>query len=115
MGGKACDRNFPWLVKFNPGESKNYRTTFSKPIKFENPCQHCIYGPQIETTKLGLILLDDIFEPRISILGGYNVAKKDKSTWKIIWSNPLYLLTENEAHPKPVKIPVPQNELKLVR
>lgn len=32
--------------------------------------------------------------------GNYFLAMEDKSVWKIVWSNSLYLLTENEAHPK---------------
>ncbi len=98
--GHECDSNFPTLVEFKPGESKRYTNTLTKSIKFDYPCQNCIYGPQVETTKLGLIIIDDSV--------GYDRTIEDKSKWKIVWSNPLYLLTKNESSPKPVEIPVYQ-------
>ena len=98
--GHECDSNFPTLVEFKPGESKTYTNTLTKSIKFDYPCQNCIYGPQVETTKLGLIIIDDAI--------GYDRTMEDKSKWKIVWSNPLYLLTKNESSPKPVEIPVYQ-------
>jgi hypothetical protein len=34
---------------------------------------------------------------------------EDESRWKMVWSNPLYLLTEKEANPDPVQISIFQN------
>ncbi len=107
--GHNCDHNFQKLVEFKPSESKTYTSTLTKSIKFDYPCEYCIYGSQVETTKLGLIIIDDIFNHNLSMLSYHN-AMEDKSKWKIIWSNSLYLLTESEAHPKPVQIPIYQNE-----
>jgi len=104
----GCDHNFPVLVKISQGESKIYKATLAKSIKFENPCENCIYGPQVETTKLGFIVIDDLFKPKPNL--DYNLAMEDESQWKIIWSNPLYLLTQNEAHPKHLEIPVYENK-----
>ncbi len=105
----GCDKNVPELVKINEGENKIYKITLAKSIKFENPCENCIYGPQVETTKLGLIIIDDIFKPKLNPFLDYNLAMEDESLWKIIWSNSLYLLSKDEAHPKPKQIPVYQN------
>ena len=107
--GWGCDANYPHLVKIGAGESEIYKITICKSIKFENPCKNCIYGPQVETTKFGLVIVDDIFKPKLDGFLGYHLAMEDQSLWKIIWSNPLYLLTEDEAHPKPVQIPVYKN------
>ena len=106
--GHECARNFPTLVEFKPGESKVYTSTLIKSIKFDYPCENCIYGTQVETTKLGLIIIDDIFNRKLDMLG-YNNGMEDKSKWKMVWSNPLYLLTKDESSPKPVEIPVYQN------
>jgi len=101
-----CDHNFPRLVEIKQGETKTYQFTLAKSIKFEYPCENCIYGEQVETTKLGLILVDDIFKPMRGSFMGYDIAMRDKSCWKILWSNPLYLLTKEEAHPAPVSFGV---------
>ncbi len=106
--GHECNKNFPTLVEFKPRESKVYSNTLTKSMKFDYPCENCIYGPQVETTKLGLIIIDDIFNPSQGIFD-YDIAMEDKSKWKIVWSNSLYLLTKDGTHPKPVHIPVHQN------
>jgi hypothetical protein len=92
-----CTRNFPELVQFKPGESKIYKTTLSKSIKFENPCENCIGGSQVETTKLGLIIIDDVYKPKLEPFMGYDLAMEDQSVWKIVWSNSLFLLDKTET------------------
>jgi hypothetical protein len=87
--GHACDKNIPTIVEIKPGESKLYNTTLIKSIKFDYPCKYCVYGPQVETTKLGLIVISDITK-RDYI--DYEVEMEDRSKWKIFWSNSLYLL-----------------------
>lgn len=99
--GHECDSNFPTLVEFKPGESKIYTNTLTKFIKFDYPCQNCICGPQVETTKLGLIIIDDAV--------GYDRTMEDKSKWRIVWSIPLYLLPKNESSAKS-EIPVYQKK-----
>jgi hypothetical protein len=106
--GVECSANFPKLVKFDPGESRTYRNTLIKSIKFDYPCANCIYGAQVETTKLGLIIVDDIFNPALRMMD-YSLAMADRSSWKMVWSNSLYLLTENEARPEPAQIPLFNN------
>jgi hypothetical protein len=104
--GQNCDSNFPDLVEFKPGESRKFTTTLAKSMEFDYPCDGCTGLPQVETTKLGLIIIDDIFRRKHFV--NYFLAMGDKSVWKIVWSNPLYLLTENEAHPKPLQIGIYQ-------
>ena len=103
-----CDSNFPTLVEFKAGESKVYKNTIAQSTKFHNPCESCINGSQVETTKLGLIVIDDVSKSSLNILS-YDVAMKDKSKWKMVWSNPLFLFTKDDSSPKPIKIPVYQN------
>jgi hypothetical protein len=88
----GCDHNKPSLVEIKPGGFKIYETTLSRSIKFDYPCKGCVYGPQVETTKMGLIIINDIFKQEEEGFLGYNILMQDKSNWKIIWSNPLYLL-----------------------
>jgi hypothetical protein len=104
--GQDCDRNFPHPVEFEPGESKVFTTTLAKSMKFDYPCDGCTGFPEVETTKLGLIIIDDIFRRKPFV--DYFVAMGDKSAWKIVWSNSLYLLTENEAHPKSLEFGIYQ-------
>lgn len=108
--GEECDSNFPSLVEFRPGESRSYRVTLIKSMKLNYKCDGCTGFPQVETTKLGLIIVDDIFRRNAS--NNYFLAMEDKSAWKIVWSNSLYLLTEDEAHPKPLEFGIYQKAKK---
>ncbi|MCR6639683.1 MAG: hypothetical protein NVV82_12055 [Sporocytophaga sp.] len=98
--GHECDSNFPFPVKFKPGESKTYKLTLVKSIRFDYPCQYCVFGPQVEETKIGLIVIDDYYEPNYNILS-YDLAMEDKSKWTIVWSNSLKLLGKQ---PEPIEI-----------
>lgn len=94
--GQACDHNFPEIVEFKPGESKEYKITLIKSIKFDYPPKYTVYGPQVEITKLGLITINNIFkndEKEINTLT-FDTFMRDKSRWTITWSNPLYLLSK---------------------
>lgn len=104
--GQECDNNFPDLVEFKPGESSVFTATLAKSMKFDYKCEGCTGFPEVETTKLGLIIINDIFRRKPFV--NYFLAMGDKSAWKIVWSNSLYLLTENEAHPKPLQFGVYQ-------
>ena len=88
----GCHKNIPELVKIVPNENKTYKTTLVKSIKFDYPAAGWNFGSEVETTKLGLILIDDIYNPKLKPFEGYFLAMQDKSCWKIVWSNPLYLL-----------------------
>jgi hypothetical protein len=96
-------------VRIDKSKSEIYKTTICKSVKFEYPYKNCVYGPQVETTKVGCIIVDDLFKPKSSTFPGYDLAMEDESLWKVIWSNPLYLLKEDEAHPKPVHARVYKN------
>jgi hypothetical protein len=88
----GCDHNKPRLVEIKPGGARIYETTLSRSIKFDYPCKYCVYGQQVETTKMGLIIINNIFRQKEEGFLGYHLLMMDKSSWKIIWSNPLYLL-----------------------
>lgn len=98
--GNICDKNFPSPVEFQPGESKDYKLTLAKSIKFDYPCEDCIHGRQVEETKIGLIVVDDFYNRKLNWLN-YDLAMEDKSKWTIIWSNSLYLLGKQ---PEPIEI-----------
>ena len=105
--GRGCDNNFPATVKLKPGESRIYTTTLKKSMEFDYKGDGCTGFPRVETTKLGLIIIDDSSS---RTLFDYFIAMEDKSAWKIVWSNPLYLLTEDEAHPKPLQFGIYQKQ-----
>ncbi len=100
FAGRDIDHNFPTLVEIKPQESKLYRSTLVKSIKFDYPCQNCIYGKQVETTKLGLIVITDVYKAEYA---DYNTLMEDKSKWNIVWSNALYLLGK-QPEPKTIEI-----------
>jgi hypothetical protein len=102
----GCNKNNPQRIEIKAGKSREYNTTIKKSIKFDNPCKGCIYGKQVETTKLGLIVIND---PSKEEYIEYTTYVTDKSKWEIYWSNPLYLLTPNELNPTPMTIPVYNN------
>lgn len=106
--GQECDSNFPTTVEFKPNESKVYALTLIKSMDLYYKCDGCTGFPQVETTKLGLIIIDDVF--RRKPFENYFLSMEDKSKWKLVWSNPLYLLTEDEAFPKPLEFGIYQKE-----
>jgi hypothetical protein len=97
--GEECDHNFPSLKTLKPGESKMYQCTLIKSLQFDYPCEGCDPYREPAATKLGLIIIDDVFKSKNSDFD-YDLAMRDKSKWTIIWSNPLFLLTETGIHPK---------------
>lgn len=101
--GQECNSNYPKRIELKAGGSQEYIMTLTKSIKFAYPCKGCIYGKQVEATKLGLIVLNDIFKNEYI---DYTTYMNDKSKWKIYWSNSLYLLTSKELNPEPITIPV---------
>lgn len=105
--GEDCDNNYAIGVEFQPGESKVYRTTLIKSIKLDYPCKGCAPPPPVETTRLGLIILNDPLRRKAETVN-YYLGMEDKSTWTMVWSNPLYLLTESQAHPKPLEFGIYQ-------
>lgn len=107
LQGEECDSNFPIGVQFKPGESKIYTTRLIQSIKLNYPCKGCAPFPPVETTRLGLIILNDVFGRKPERVN-YFSGMEDKSTWTMVWSNALYLLTESEAHPKPLEFGIYQ-------
>jgi hypothetical protein len=104
--GNECDSNFPTVIEFKPGESKVYTNTLIKSLKFDYPCDGCAW-PQVEETKLGLIIVDNIFKNTFGTLG-YLLAMDDKSKWRVVWSNPLYLMTKTDSSPLQFGISLPK-------
>ncbi len=100
FAGHDCDKNIPTIVEIKPGGNKKYNTTLVKSIKFDYPCKNCIYGRQVEETKLGLILISDIAKQDYI---DYTLSMEDRSKWKIIWSNSLSLLGK-QPEPKTINI-----------
>jgi hypothetical protein len=100
--GHECDSNVPAIVRLKSGESKRYPLTLKKSIKFDYPCEYCVYGRQVETTKVGLIVLDDLYEPKLNV-ATYDLAMEDRSKWTIVWSNSLDLLGKQ---PEPAFLPL---------
>jgi hypothetical protein len=94
IGGHECDSNYPSRVKLKSEESKIYHGRLLKSIKFDYPGSN-FFGQQAETTKLGLIIVGDIFK---NDKLDYDMEMEDKSKWKIVWSNPLFLFGK---HPEP--------------
>ncbi|WP_153800811.1 hypothetical protein [Foetidibacter luteolus] len=100
IAGHDCDKNIPTIVEIKPGESRRYNITLIKSIKFDYPCRNCIYGRQVEETKLGLILISDITK-RDYI--DYLLNMEDRSKWIIVWSNSISLLGK-QPEPKTINI-----------
>ena len=103
---QQCDNNSELPIHFGPGESKFYTETFRKDMFFDYHKSGIPYGPQVKDTKLGLIIVNDIFTGHFVNGLSYYTAMADKSVWKIIWSNALHLLTEKEASGEPIEIGV---------
>ena len=101
--GWNCDRNSPDPFIFKGGETKTFKATLEKSIKFDYPCQYCIYGYQVLTTKLGLIVTNVRYTPKLNISTQNVFQPVDRSIWRIIWSNPLYLFGE-QFKPKPIPV-----------
>ncbi len=98
--GRNIDHNFPTLVEIKSGESKMYNATLVKSIKFDFPCKNCFYGKQVETTKLGLIVIADIYKHEYA---DYDLLMDDRSKWNIVWSNALSLLGKQPG-PKTIEV-----------
>ena len=98
----GCDSNFPDRVGFSAGESKIYKITLDKSIKFDYPGNN-IYGYQTLTTKLGLVVTNVRYTPKLDISTKDVFTPLDRSSWRIIWSNPLYLFGE-QFKPKPIPV-----------
>ena len=90
--GHECGKNIPTYVELKAGETKLCKTTLFRSIKFEYPCKNCIYGPQVETTQLGLVVINDVTKQENGDIDEYARGMEDKSKWKFFWSNPLSLL-----------------------
>ena len=101
--GWDCDANSPSPFKFKGGETKTFKATLLKSIKFDYPCRYCVYGYQVLTTKLGLIVTNVSYTPKLNISTQNVFEPVDRSAWKIIWSNPLYLFGE-QFKPKPIPV-----------
>jgi len=92
--GHTCLKNTPQLIHISVGETKKYSLTLMKSIRFDYPCTNCVLGKQVEETKIGLIIIDDIFKPTLH-MWDYLITMEDKSKWQVVWSDSLYLLAKH--------------------
>jgi len=79
----SCDANSPLPIPFKGGESKMIKATLLRLIKGNDP--------EVLTTKLGLIITDSVILNSKLNLIPYDGTATDKSKWRIVWSNPLYI------------------------
>jgi len=86
----GCDSNFPILNKIEAKSKKTINGTVRKNLKFDYSDENSIYGKQVELTKVGLIIIDDIYKPNSG--SEYFLNMEDKSKQKVIWSNGINLL-----------------------
>ncbi|MBD8081885.1 hypothetical protein [Chryseobacterium caseinilyticum] len=93
----GCDSNFPGRKKIAPKSKITLNGTVRKNLKFDYPDENSIYGEQVELTKVGLITIDDINKPN-NVTLDYIPNIEDKSKYKLIWSNGIKLLSENEQN-----------------
>lgn len=88
----GCDSNIPELKKIESKSKITINGTFRKNIKFDYPEKNSIYGKQVELTKIGLIIIDDMYKPDQNKFLDYFLYMEDKSKQKLIWSNGINLL-----------------------
>lgn len=105
--GWGCDKNNPHVKEIKAGDKLNFKIALNQCIKFDYPSNGTIYGPQVEYTKLGLIVIGDIYQKESINVFDYDLYMNDKSKRIIIWSNPLKLL---EYQSKPLEIRIPRNK-----
>jgi hypothetical protein len=91
----GCDSNIPELKKIESKSKITINGTFRKNIKFDYPEKNSIYGKQVELTKIGLIIIDDMYKPDQNKFLDYFLYMEDKSKQKLIWSNGINLLENN--------------------
>jgi hypothetical protein len=94
---EGCNSNFPVMEKIELKSKISYNATFRKKIKFDYPNEVSIYGKQVELTKVGLIIIDDIYKPNRKTFD-YFLNMEDKSKQKVIWSNGIKLLKESDQN-----------------
>lgn len=90
---KGCDKNFPALFKIKPNSTITLNGVLRKDLKFDYDPHYedRNFDNQVLQTKLGLIIIDDIYNPKLKMVD-YNLDIKDKSKHKIIWSNGINLI-----------------------
>lgn len=96
---QGCDSNFALPEKIKSKSKITFNGTVRKDLKFDYPDENSVYGDQVELTKVGLILIDDIYEPNRKTFD-YFLMMHDKSKHQFIWSNGINLLTENKKDKK---------------
>lgn len=77
-----CNSNYPHLVDMKPHDRYVLTANLEK-NKHIRECQSCPEYNQSIYLKMGLILIQSF--------NGYDSIMNDKSSWQIIWSNPIEL------------------------
>lgn len=88
----GCDSNIPELKKIESKSKITINGTIRKNLKFDYPAKNSIYGEQVKLTKVGLIIIGDIYKPNRKDFSDYFLYMEDKSKQKLIWSNGINLL-----------------------
>ncbi|HCC92825.1 MULTISPECIES: hypothetical protein [unclassified Empedobacter] len=86
---QGCDKNSPQLFKIAPNSKITLKGTLRKDLKFQYGDDN--FDNEVKLTKIGLIIIDDIYNPKLKMFD-YDLNIKDKSKHKIIWSNGIDLL-----------------------
>jgi hypothetical protein len=96
---EICDKNFADINKIAPGDSIILTGRLRRSPEVDHIPGCYDPGEQVPATALGLVLVDDMYHPVLDN-NGYELNHRDKSKWRIVWSNPLYLLDGKKSTEK---------------
>lgn len=87
----GCGKFKSYKLKIEPKEKFTYNLLLYQSIRYDYPNADNIYGYPQESTKIGLIIFDNIYHD-MGEVNNYWGLVRDKSGQQTIWSNPLNLL-----------------------
>ncbi|WP_312076259.1 hypothetical protein [Chryseobacterium sp.] len=90
----GCDSNIPELRKIESNSKITLNGFMRKSLKFDYPVKNTVYGEQVQLTKVGLIVVDDIYKYKYKDFSEYDLFMEDKSKQNLIWSNGINLLKD---------------------
>lgn len=90
----GCDSNIPELRKIESNSKITLNGFIRKSLKFDYAAKNTVYGEQVKLTKVGLIVVNDIYKYKYKDFSEYNLFMEDKSKQNLIWSNGINLFTE---------------------
>lgn len=77
-----CNGNYPRMINIKPHDKQTLTTNIQK-NKYIQECETCPMYSKLIDLRMGLIVITDIHS--------YDSIMNDKSSWNIIWSNPIRL------------------------